>query len=51
MKNDKHIFTEEEINNFAGFYNTLRKVHDRLIREGYKISDGKITPPKKQKQA
>lgn len=36
MKNEqwqKYIFTNEEINNFAGFYNSLRKVHNRLIRE------------------
>lgn len=45
MKKDKNIFTEEAINNFAGLYVTLKKIHDRLIREGYTIGDGKITPP------
>jgi len=47
MKKNDYIFTEKEIENFAGFYNALKKVHIRLIKEGYKIKDGKITPPNK----
>ena len=44
--NTKKIFTEEEMKNLVGFYNVLRKVHIRLIKEGYKIENGKIIPPK-----
>lgn len=39
------IFTEAEIQNFAGFFNAIKKVHTRLIREGYTIKDGKIIKP------
>jgi hypothetical protein len=39
------IFSPEQINNFAGFYNALVKVHNRLIKEGYIIKDGQIIPP------
>jgi len=46
MRN-KNIFTNTEITNFAGLYNALKKVHVRLIKEGYKIGNGKITPPAK----
>ena len=45
MKKKEYIFTEKEIENFAGFYNALKQVHIRLVKEGYKIEDGKITPP------
>ena len=38
-------FTEKQIGNFVGFFNALKKVHVRLVKEGYKISEGKITPP------
>lgn len=39
------IFTEEEIKGFAGYYNALKKIHIRLIQEGYIIENGKIFPP------
>jgi hypothetical protein len=39
------IFTDAEMENFAGFYQALKKVHIRLIKEGYTIGDGKIIPP------
>ena len=42
----KKIFTEEEMKNFAGLYDVLEKVHIRLMKEGYKIENGKIIPPK-----
>lgn len=48
MKKKEYIFTEKEIENFAEFYNALRQIHIRLIKEGYKIEDGKITPPNKE---
>lgn len=41
----KLIFTQAQINNFAGFYDALKKVHNRLIKEGYTIKDGQIIPP------
>lgn len=41
------IFTEEQIRNFADFSNSIKTVHNRLVREGYTIKDGKIIPPKK----
>jgi hypothetical protein len=47
MKKKDDIFTDKEIENFAGFFNALKKVHVRLIKEGYKIKDGKIIPPDK----
>jgi len=47
MKNKEYIFTEKEIENFAGFYNALKQVYIRLVKEGYKIKDGNILPPKK----
>jgi hypothetical protein len=42
----RHIFTDEQLDNFAGFYSALKRVHTRLIQEGYTIENGKITPPK-----
>lgn len=45
MKKKKYIFTEKEIENFAGFYNVFKQILVRLIKEGYKIEDGKIFPP------
>lgn len=47
MKKKDYIFTEKEIENFTGFFNALKQVHVRLIKEGYKIENGKIFPPKK----
>ncbi|MGI6374108.1 MAG: hypothetical protein ACOX0C_02120 [Patescibacteria group bacterium] len=40
-----NIFTNGEIQNIVGFCNALKKVHNRLIREGYTIKEGKIIPP------
>ncbi len=47
MKKKGYIFTEKEIENFTGIYNALQQVHNRLIKEGYKIKDGEIIPPNK----
>jgi len=46
-KKDVKLFTKKQMENFAGFFNALKAVHSRLIKEGYKIEDGKIIPPKK----
>ncbi len=40
-------FTPEQIKNFVGLYLVIKKVHTRLINEGYKIKTEKIIPPKK----
>ena len=48
-KDQQNIFTEEQISNFAGLYNALKKVHIRLISEGYIIEKDKIIPPKTKK--
>jgi len=48
MKKKEYIFTDKEIENFSGFYNALKQVHNRLIKEGYKIKDGKIIAPVKK---
>ena len=39
------IFTDSQIQNFAGFYNALKKVHNRLIKEGYLVKNKQILPP------
>jgi hypothetical protein len=42
-------FTGEQIKNFAGFYNSLKTVHNRLVSEGYIIKNGELIPPNKNK--
>jgi len=46
-ENNTIRFTPEQIENFVGFFHSLRRIHIRLIKEGYTIKDGKIIPPKK----
>jgi hypothetical protein len=41
------IFTQEQIYQFVGLYNILKKIHNRLIKEGYIIKDDVIIPPDK----
>jgi len=41
-----NIFTEEGIKNISRFQDTLKRIHIRLISEGYTIKDGKIEKPK-----
>lgn len=38
-------FDKEAIKNIVALGEALRKVHNRLISEGYVFKDGKITPP------
>lgn len=46
LKNQQnYIFTDEQIKNFEGFYIAIKKVHCRLIEEGYTIIDDKIIKP------
>jgi hypothetical protein len=41
-----NIFIEEGIKNISRFQDTLKRIHIRLISEGYTIKDGKIEKPK-----
>jgi hypothetical protein len=41
----KYIFSDEQITAFVDFYNLLKRIHNRLISEGYIIKDGKISKP------
>lgn len=40
-----NFFSEEAIENFAGFAATLQRVRRRLIMEGYTIKEDSIEPP------
>lgn len=43
---DKSLkFTEQGIKNIASFSDALKKIHIRLISEGYKIENGKVIEP------
>lgn len=41
------LFTESQIDQFAGFFNTLQKIHKRLFASGYTIENGQLIPPSK----
>jgi hypothetical protein len=41
-------FTDEQIEQFAGFAYKLKRIHERLMAEGYTIRNGQITPPKRE---
>jgi hypothetical protein len=45
------IFSQTAIDNFVAFSSTLKRIHNRLISEGYTIKDGKITKPEVDKKA
>lgn len=38
-KDQQNIFTDEQIENFAGFFNILEHIHHRLIIESYVIKN------------
>jgi hypothetical protein len=42
-----HIFSNEQITIFVGLRDTLKKIHTRLISEGYTIKNNAIIPPQK----
>lgn len=42
------IFSDQGIKNIAAFSETLKKIHARLINEGYVIKNGEIIPPTKK---
>jgi hypothetical protein len=45
----KHVFSQNEIDNFVAFSSTLKRIHKRLIGEGYVIKDGTIYKPEGDK--
>lgn len=45
LDNDR-TFSKKEIDAFIDFAKILKRIHVRLIMEGYTIENGKITPPK-----
>lgn len=44
----KYRFTEEGIKNIIALAKTLKRIHIRLIKEGYIIKDGQIIEPKRK---
>ena len=48
--NPTTIFTDEDIQSFVELGEVLRKIHNRLLSEGYVIKDGKIIAPQGKKE-
>ncbi len=48
--NTQTIFTDEDIQSFVELGEVLRKIHNRLLSEGYVIKDGKIIAPPTKKE-
>ena len=44
-KQNKYIFSDQQITNFVDYYHLLKRIHNRLLSEGYIIKDGKISKP------
>jgi len=42
---EQAIFTDQGIQNISAFAVTLKRIHSRLIFEGYSIKGGEITKP------
>jgi hypothetical protein len=42
------IFSDQAIKNIAAFSEVLKKIHIRLISEGYVIEDGKVYKPEEK---
>lgn len=42
------ILSNEQIRDVVAFSETIRKIHARLIAQGYLIKNGKIIPPMKK---
>lgn len=46
MKGRKSIkFTDEQVEQIAGFLDVLKRIHIRLMAEGYTLKDGKFVKP------
>ena len=41
-------FTKDQKSNITEFFYVLRKIHRRLISEGYLVSNGRILPPSRK---
>jgi hypothetical protein len=48
---DNQVFSQEQIDSFAGLYHALKRIHFRLEAEGYVIQNGKIVLPPNKKQS
>ena len=47
MQNQEKLeFNDEAVKSIAAFQNVLKRIHIRLISEGYVIKNGLITKPK-----
>jgi hypothetical protein len=42
------ILTEQEMRNVAAYVDMLKRIHVRLMIEGYEIVDGEIVHPRQQ---
>lgn len=42
------IFSTKETTNFVAFSCTLKRIHTRLIREGYEVKNGRVFKPSKK---
>lgn len=47
LNQQDQIFTNNQIQDFVGLFNAIRKVHCRLVSEGYLIEAEQIIKPKK----
>ena len=47
LENQNYAFSKQQIFNFVDFYNTLKKIRNRLTNEGYIIKNNQIIPPQK----
>ena len=45
---EQKIFSETGLGNLVGFSATLQRIHNRLLAEGYKIENGRITAPQQK---
>lgn len=41
----QQIFTDEQIKDLASFFGAIERVNRRLLREGFTMIDGALTPP------
>lgn len=41
----KPIFTDQQIGDFVSLGHVLKKIHARLLKEGYRYIDGDYIPP------
>ena len=39
------VFSQQEIDNLKAFSDTLKRIHIRLVSEGYTLKDGNIYKP------